>query len=194
MKTIKWTIISLFAFLLSSGCTINFTPQSDVTSNAKIDSQSSESNTKNNSVSNPEHQNYLKEAFHLAGQGKVKGCRLDVNKGYDINSIISEYGKQPDSEDVADNGIAYEHYKSENLVFGVKGRGDVLVEIRSFDPFLHTITRSEVDKVLGKPDHVRKLKGQSIYVYHVNGNEFKLIFHLTKTDPTIDHISVYFPN
>lgn len=76
----------------------------------------------------------------------------------------------------------------------MKGRGDILVEIRSFDPKLHTIKRSEVDKVLGKPDDMRKLKGQSIYVYKVNGNEFKLIFHLTKPDPTIDHISVLSPD
>lgn len=189
LKSLKLTIIGLFALLILSGCTVNFTP-----SESNSDSNTSKTNTSDNPSVNAEHRNYLKETQDLAGKGMVKGSRLSVNGDYDIESIISEYGRKPDSEDVADNNIAYEKYKDMNVVFGVQGRGDVLVDIRSYDPYLHNITRSEVDKVLGKPDNIRKLKGQSIYVYHVNGYEFKLIFLLTKSDPTIDHISVYSPD
>ncbi len=186
LKSIKLTIITILGLLMLNGCTINFT-------SPKSNSTSSQSNTSHDTSENTDHQNYLQISYNLASQGKVIGCKLVANKNDNIENIIAEYG-QPESEDVPIDGIAYENYKSHNLVFGVTGRGDWIVDIRSYDPYLHTITRSEVDKVLGKPNDVRKLKGQSIYVYHVNGYEFKLIFLLTKDDPTIDHISVYSPD
>ncbi|MCH5583475.1 YjgB family protein [Shimazuella sp. AN120528] len=185
MKSIKITIITILGLLILNGCTVHFT-------SPKSNSTSSQSDTSLDTSVNTEHRNYLQNSYDLASQGKVPGCKLVANKNDNIENMIAEYG-QPESEDVS-NDIGYESYKSRNLVFGVTGRGEEIVDIRSYDPYLHTITRSEVDKVLGKPSDIRKLKGQSIYVYHVNGYEFKLIFLLTKDDPTIDHISVYSPD
>ncbi len=149
---------------------------------------------------NSDHKTYLQKSFALAKQGKVLLSPLAANKN-DYESVINKYG-EPDKRD---NSYPYLEYSKLYLAFGV-GKGEVLDDVRSFDPKLHKITRSEVTRILGKPDHIRSLKGQQIYVYDINGHnghvdgfsdvngyEFKLIFNLTKKDPTIDHISVFSP-
>ncbi|MCH5584911.1 YjgB family protein [Shimazuella sp. AN120528] len=193
MKSIKLTIITILGLLILNGCTINVPSSKSNSTNptsSSSDTNSTDQNTSSNTDSsvNIEHRNYLQQSYDLANEGKVIGSEFAANKN-DIESVEDKYG-QPDTPD---NTYAYYIYKSRNLSFHV-GKGDILDDVRSYDPYLHNITRSEVKKVLGEPTHIRKLKGQSIYVYHANGYEFKLIFLLTKDDPTIDHISVYSPD
>jgi hypothetical protein len=201
MRFINLTIFTILGLLLLNGCSVNVSPTPSPSPNP-TNTTSTQTNTNStnpetpsetdtpvdsNTSVNADHQKYLQKAYDLANQGKVIGSEFAAHKDV-IETVEEKYG-QPDS---VDSTYAYHNYTSRNLAFHV-GKGDLLDDIRSYDPNLKSITRSEVKKVLGEPNHVRKLKGQSIYVYKVSEYEFKLIFHLTKDDPTIDHISVYSP-
>jgi hypothetical protein len=134
---------------------------------------------------NHEHQKYLLQTLALAGSGKVIGCNFAANKNT-LTDVKKEYG-EPNAKS---KDFPYYIYGKRHLDFGV-GKDDLIYDIRSHDPKLMKITRSEVVKILGVPHNIKHNQGESIYIYDVNGFQLKLIYVLDKDDPTIHHSSVY---
>ncbi|MXQ52343.1 YjgB family protein [Shimazuella alba] len=134
---------------------------------------------------NPDHQKYLLESLALAGSGKVIGSEFAANK-HTLSDVKKKYG-EPNAKS---KDFPYYIYSKRNLDIGV-GKDDLIYDMRSHDPKLKKITRSEVVKILGVPTRIKHNTGESIYIYDVNGFQLKLIYELTKDDPTIHHSSVY---
>ncbi|WP_028778520.1 YjgB family protein [Shimazuella kribbensis] len=134
---------------------------------------------------NQEHQKYLLQTLALAGSGKVIGSNFVANKNT-LTDVKKEYG-EPSAKS---KDFPYYIYGKKRLDFGI-GKDDLIYDIRSHDPKLMKITRSEVVKILGVPHNIKHNTGESIYIYHVNGFQLKLIYVLDKDDPTIHHSSVY---
>lgn len=167
-----------------NGCEFTIYPtKSKQTANIQLPSTKEPTKSSHHQPKN-KHQVYLLQTFAQARHGKVLGCEFTVNKD-NFTAVKAKYGK-PDTKG---EKSPYYIYLEEHLTFGIAKNG-LIFDIRSYDPKLRKITRSEVVKTLGIPDKIRHNKDESIYVYHVSRFEFKLIFELTKDDPTIDHSSV----
>ncbi|MCH5585634.1 YjgB family protein [Shimazuella sp. AN120528] len=194
MKFVRLIGISALVFFLLNGCDfISASPKKNE-DNTLETSQSLEETTSTKETTipenipqkiDPEHQKYLLQSLALAGSGKVIGS--DFAAGINtLKDVKKKYG-EPNAKS---KDFPYYIYSKRNLDFGV-GKKDLIYDVRSHDPKLMEITRSEVVKILGEPNEIKHNTGESIYIYHVNGYQFKLIYFLNKDDPTIHHSSVY---
>jgi hypothetical protein len=194
MKFVHVIGISALVFLLLNGCSFFSSSQKKDGKTTPTTSQSIEETVSAketpipDNVSkkiDPEHQKYLLHSLALAGSGKVIGSNFAANKNT-LTDVKKEYG-EPNAKS---KNFPYYIYSKRRLDFGV-GKKDLIYDVRSHDPKLMEITRSEVVRILGEPNEIKHNTGESIYIYHVNGFKFKLIYFLNKDDPTIHHSSVY---
>ncbi|MGG1660934.1 YjgB family protein [Brevibacillus sp. NRS-1366] len=130
----------------------------------------------------------------LAKNGQTLGSSSRVEK--DVFDEIEKVWGKPDIVSFV-NGISYNTYRDRNLVFGFN-KGMQIVDIRSYDPRLQSISLAEVQDALGKPQSVTTAGGQTIYTYKVTDKyELKIIFSgvMGKKPSTlyIDHVNVYYP-
>lgn len=131
----------------------------------------------------------------LAQEGKVPGCDYAL-KTTCIEDIEKAWGKPEKTDYVAAAKGSFASYPGRGLVFGFN-KGSQIFDIRSYAKELNTIRQSDLVKIYGNPDMTRRVNGEDIIGY-VMGDEFKIRFVFpaagkTNPDPTLDHISVFYP-
>lgn len=136
----------------------------------------------------------LQSVRDLSKNGQPFGSQYRVEK-----DVFDDAEKQLGKPDVVSfvNGITYNTYRDLNLVFAFN-KGMQIVDIRSYDPRLQTITLAEVRETLGEPASKTTTGGQTIYTYKVTPDyELKFIFSGIMTDDPnslyIDHVNIYYP-
>ncbi|MEH7377016.1 beta-N-acetylhexosaminidase [Neobacillus drentensis] len=137
---------------------------------------------------------YSREIFSLSKEGKVVNIPFISGKTK-IKEVHNEWGKPNQTTETASG--RYEEYEDRNVVIGYLG--EVVSDIRSYDPELQKIPQSEIKLTCGKPDEIRSYKDdthdQIILVYQVTPlTELKWILPKPtdqEPNPKVDHISVY---
>lgn len=128
----------------------------------------------------------LKDMFELAKSGKVSGIEFAAKTGL-IDDVEKKWGKA-DKEESAGSGI-YATYTKKNAVIGFN-KGSQIIDIRSNDPKLHTLTLSQIEQALGKPTDTKLNGDDTIYIYQAT-DIFQLKFIIPKSTGKVDHISVF---
>ncbi|MDR7237598.1 beta-N-acetylhexosaminidase [Neobacillus drentensis] len=137
---------------------------------------------------------YISELFSLAKEGKVVGIPFDSGKAKK-QEVHNKWGEPNQTTDTASG--RYEEYKNRNVVIGYLG--EIVSDIRSYDPELQKIRQNEIKLTCGEPDEIRYFKDEThdqiILVYQVNPlTELKWILPKPtdqEPNPKVDHISVY---
>ncbi|PGY12096.1 beta-N-acetylhexosaminidase [Bacillus sp. AFS031507] len=137
---------------------------------------------------------YSREIFSLSKEGKVVNIPFISGKTK-IKAVHNEWGKPNQTTETASG--RYEEYEDRNVVIGYLG--EVVSDIRSYDPELQKIPQSEIKLTCGKPDEIRSYKDdthdQIILVFQVTPlTELKWILPKPtdqEPNPKVDHISVY---
>ncbi|WP_235550023.1 YjgB family protein [Paenibacillus sp. Soil766] len=124
--------------------------------------------------------------LELAKSGKVNGIPFAANTGL-TDDVDKSWGKADKSES-AGSGI-YATYTKKNAVIGFN-KGSQIIDIRSNDPKLHTLTLSQIEQALGKPTDTKVNGDDTIYIYKAS-QEFQLKFIIPKSTGKVDHISVF---
>ncbi|OAS21639.1 hypothetical protein A8708_17105 [Paenibacillus oryzisoli] len=128
----------------------------------------------------------LKDMYELAKSGKVNGIPFAANTGLTDN-VEKTWGKA-DKTESAGSGL-YATYSKKNAVIGFN-KGSQIIDIRSNDPKLHTLTLSQIEQALGKPTDTKVNGDDTIYIYKAS-QEFQLKFIIPKSTGKVDHISVF---
>lgn len=131
----------------------------------------------------------------LAKEGLVPDCKFAAGKSM-IDEIKQEWG-DPTNEGAAGQGI-YATYPQRGYDFGFN-KGSQVFDVRSYAPAIKQIKYSTVKAVLGEPTQVNYYADpkQNILIYKA-GDQYELQFIFPEPtaqilDPTLDHISVFFP-
>ncbi|WP_338044180.1 YjgB family protein [Paenibacillus oryzisoli] len=124
--------------------------------------------------------------YELAKSGKVNGIPFAANTGLTDN-VEKTWGKA-DKTESAGSGL-YATYSKKNAVIGFN-KGSQIIDIRSNDPKLHTLTLSQIEQALGKPTDTKVNGDDTIYIYKAS-QEFQLKFIIPKSTGKVDHISVF---
>ncbi|NGQ95138.1 YjgB family protein [Brevibacillus sp. SYP-B805] len=129
----------------------------------------------------------------MAKEGRGFGTDFTVEHT-GLETVEKDWGK-PDAIDFV-NGIGYAAYNGRGFVFGFN-KGEQLVEIRSYDLRLQELTKSQIEKTLGKPAAIHTLQDQVILVYNATDKyQLKVVFPAPTRevpDPHVDHINVFYP-
>jgi hypothetical protein len=128
----------------------------------------------------------IKDMFELAKVGKVAGIEFAGETSF-FQDVEKTWGKS-DSKDAAGSGI-YATYTKKNAVIGFN-KGDQIIDIRSNDPKLQTITLTQIEQALGKPTDTKVNGNDTIYIYKAS-DMFQLKFIIPKSSGKVDHISVF---
>ncbi|WP_144550177.1 beta-N-acetylhexosaminidase [Bacillus sp. X1(2014)] len=137
---------------------------------------------------------YINELFSLAKEGKVGGIPFDSGKAKK-QEVHNKWGEPNQTTETASG--RYEEYEKRHAVIGYLG--EVVSDIRSYDPKLQKIRQNDIKKAGGEPDQIRYYKDETqdqiILVYQVNPlTELKWILPKPteqEPNPKVDHISVY---
>ncbi|MBV7504399.1 beta-N-acetylhexosaminidase [Bacillus sp. sid0103] len=137
---------------------------------------------------------YSSEIFSLAKEGKVVNIPFISGKTK-AKEVHNKWGEPNQTTETA--SVRYEEYENRNVVIGYLG--EVVSDIRSFDPELQKIRQNEIKMTGGEPDEIRYFKDdthdQIILVYQVTPlTELKWILPKPtdqEPNPKVDHISVY---
>lgn len=141
----------------------------------------------------------IQDLVVAARQGKVPGCDFAAGKTNYEPTVTDLWGKADSVKDLFPKG-RYVVYGSRRITLGVN-KGELLFEVRSFDPKYKELTRADITAVLGNPDSLRYYKDsnvqQDILVYDVS-RDYQISFVLpqankTNPDPHVDHICVVSP-
>lgn len=130
----------------------------------------------------------LKDMLVLARKGLVKGSEYAAHTGL-IDEVEKKWGKA-DQIDSAGKGL-YATYKKRGITFGFN-KGELIFDVRSYDPELHKLTLPAIEKTLGKPKETAKNGDDQIYVYQAS-EQFELKFVIPAATGKVDHISVFSP-
>ncbi|GLI10621.1 hypothetical protein YDYSG_66550 [Paenibacillus tyrfis] len=130
----------------------------------------------------------LKDMLVLARKGQVKGSEYAAHTGL-IDEVEKKWGKA-DQIDSAGKGL-YATYKKRGITFGFN-KGELIFDVRSYDPELHKLTLPVIEKTLGKPKETAKNGDDQIYVYQAS-EQFELKFVIPAATGKVDHISVFSP-
>ncbi|MDR6550273.1 YjgB family protein [Paenibacillus qinlingensis] len=128
----------------------------------------------------------IKEMFELAKVGKVAGITFAGETGF-FEDVEKAWGSA-DHKDVVGSFI-YATYGKKNAVIGFN-KGDQIIDIRSNDPKLQTITLNQILQALGKPVDTKVNGDDTIYIYKAS-DMFQLKFIIPKSSGKVDHISVF---
>jgi hypothetical protein len=135
----------------------------------------------------------LQKIMERARQGKVINADFAVETSV-FDSVEKKWGK-PDTSDFA-NGLTYATYQKQKVVFGYN-KGRQVVEVRSYDPALQSLTLAKVKEALGSPASINNFAGEVIYVYNASEKyQLKLVLPAPTRqvpNPHVDHINVLYP-
>ena len=137
---------------------------------------------------------YINDLFSFAKEGKVVGIPFVSGKAKK-QEVQNKWG-EPDQTTDTESG-RYEEYKNRNIVIGYTG--EIVSDIRSYDPELQKIRQNDIKKAGGEPDQIRYYKDETqdqiILVYQVTPlTELKWILPKPtdqEPNPKVDHISVF---
>lgn len=141
------------------------------------------------------HRKLIQDIMQAASEGKVPDCEFGAKTAI-LEKITQKWGEPDQSDYVAAAKGTYITYQKHHMVFGFN-KGAQIFEVRSFASNLQALKRSEVEQVLGKPEHVQTYQGQEISGYTA-GDDFKLLFVFapasqSNPDPSVDHVNVLYP-
>ncbi|MDU0201036.1 MULTISPECIES: YjgB family protein [Paenibacillus] len=128
----------------------------------------------------------IKDMLELAKSGKVAGIEFAAETKL-IDDVEKAWGKA-DHTDVVASSI-YATYSKKNAVIGFN-KGDQIIDIRSSDPKLQTLTLNQIEQALGKPSDTKVNGDDTIYIYKAS-DMFQLKFIIPKSSGKVDHISVF---
>ncbi|MCY9659322.1 DUF4309 domain-containing protein [Paenibacillus chondroitinus] len=128
----------------------------------------------------------IKGMLELAKSGKVAGIEFAAETKL-IDDVEKAWGKA-DHTDVVASSI-YATYSKKNAVIGYN-KGDQIIDIRSSDPKLQTLTLKQIEEALGKPSDTKVNGDDTIYIYKAS-DMFQLKFIIPKSSGKVDHISVF---
>ncbi|OCT13502.1 hypothetical protein A8709_18060 [Paenibacillus pectinilyticus] len=128
----------------------------------------------------------LKDMFELAKSGKVAGIPFAAKTG--LTDEVEKLWGKADKTDSAGAGL-YATYAKKNAVIGFN-KGSQIIDIRSNDPKLRSLTLSQIEQALGKPTDTKLNGDDTIYIYQAS-NVFQLKFIIPKSTGKVDHISVF---
>ncbi|SMQ84917.1 beta-N-acetylhexosaminidase [Bacillus sp. OV166] len=196
---VKPLILSILSFLIILVVGIYaFDKDRGVKQSTKVNSKPPQTSTDGPTESvedkNKQLHAYSREIFSLSKEGKVVNIPFISGKT-NIKAVHNEWGKPNQTTETASG--RYEEYEDRNVVIGYLG--EVVSDIRSYDPELQKIPQSEIKLTCGKPDEIRSYKDdthdQVILVYQVTPlTELKWILPKPtdqEPNPKVDHISVY---
>ena len=137
---------------------------------------------------------YINELFSLAKEGKVVGIPFDSGKAKK-QEVYNKWGEPNQTTETASG--RYEEYKNRHVVIGYLG--EIVSDIRSYNPELQKIRQNDIKKAGGEPNQIRYYKDETqdqiILVYQVNPlTELKWILPKPteqEPNPKVNHISVY---
>ncbi|WP_246239244.1 YjgB family protein [Paenibacillus anseongensis] len=128
----------------------------------------------------------IKGMLELAKSGKVAGIEFAAETKL-IDDVEKAWGKADHTDVVASN--IYATYAKKNAVIGFN-KGDQIIDIRSSDPKLQTLTLKQIEEALGKPSDTKVNGDDTIYIYKAS-DMFQLKFIIPKSSGKVDHISVF---
>lgn len=128
----------------------------------------------------------IKDMLELAKLGKVAGIAFAAETKL-IDDVEKAWGKADHTEAVGSS--IYATYSKKNAVIGFN-KGDQIIDIRSNDPKLQTLTLNQIEEALGKPDDTKVNGDDMIYIYKAT-EVFQLKFIIPKSSGKVDHISVF---
>ncbi|KRE56707.1 YjgB family protein [Paenibacillus sp. Soil750] len=205
-KTTIYTLI-LSTMLLATACSSTQEPASNTTTPSPSSSPSPTTTPATTSVASPTASpsaaptastvpssstsastvsKQIKDMFELAKSGKVSGIPFAANTG--LTEDVEKLWGKADKTESAGSGI-YATYSKKNAVIGYN-KGSQIIDIRSNDSKLHTLTLSQIEQALGKPTDTKVNGDDTIYIYKAS-QEFQLKFIIPKSSGKVDHISVF---
>lgn len=104
-----------------------------------------------------------------------------------IEDVEKSWGKA-DNKEAVGSGI-YATYTKKNAVIGFN-KGEQIIDIRSSDPKLQTLTLNQIEQALGKPVDTKANGDDMIYIYKAS-DVIQLKFIIPKSSGKVDHISVF---
>jgi hypothetical protein len=128
----------------------------------------------------------IKDMLELAKSGKVSGITFAANTG--LTDDVEKLWGKADKTEAAGSGL-YATYSKKNAVIGYN-KGSQIIDIRSNEPKLQTLTLTQIEQALGKPTDIKLNGDDSIYIYQAS-KEFQLKFIIPKSTGKVDHISVF---
>lgn len=141
----------------------------------------------------PKSDELLRTIRKQAEKGSVINAPYMVEKT--VSDTVEKDWGAPDRTHYA-NGLTYFSYDKHGIVLGYN-KGMQLVDIRSLDPRIQSISLSQVEKEYGKPNRVSEFDGQTIYTYDVTDKyQIKFVFQGSigaGSDLRAIHYNVYYP-
>ncbi|MFC5449312.1 YjgB family protein [Paenibacillus aestuarii] len=128
----------------------------------------------------------IKDMLELAKSGKVSGIPFAAKTGHS-DEVAQAWGKAENKDAIGSD--IYETFAKKNAVIGYN-KGSQIIDVRSTDPKLHTITLSQIEQALGKPTDTKVNGDDTIYIYKAS-DVFQLKFIIPKSTGKVDHISVF---
>ncbi|MCZ8514315.1 DUF4309 domain-containing protein [Paenibacillus filicis] len=128
----------------------------------------------------------IKRMLESAQSGKVEGIAFAAKTNV-IDDVEKAWG-QADKKDWTGSRL-YAIYSKKNAAFGFN-KGSQIIDVRSYDPKLHTLTLKQIEQTLGKPADTKVNGNDNIYIYQAS-DTFQLKFIIPKTTGYVDHISVF---
>ncbi|NOU68552.1 DUF4309 domain-containing protein [Paenibacillus sp. LMG 31461] len=128
----------------------------------------------------------MKDMLELAKSGKVSGIPFAAKTV--LSDDVEKLWGKADKTESAGSGI-YATYSKKNAVIGYN-KGSQIIDIRSNDPQLQTLTLTQIEQALGKPTDIKLNGDDTIYIYQAS-QEFQLKFIIPKSTGKVDHISVF---
>ncbi|MGG1516327.1 YjgB family protein [Paenibacillus oryzisoli] len=128
----------------------------------------------------------IKAMLELAKSGKAEGIAFAAKTNL-TEDVEKAWGKA-DTSEFAGSGI-YATYSKKHAAIGYN-KGSQIIDIRSYDPKLQTITLSQIEQALGKPADTKVNGSDTIYIYKAS-DEFQLKFVIPQSTGKVDHISVF---
>jgi peptidoglycan-N-acetylglucosamine deacetylase len=183
LKRYSWILVFFYFIIL-----VSFIPGPD-TSSSKSNEESnhqedekSDSSTKEDSKPSDSFPKQIRD-LALIGKGLNSEYTLKTN----IQRIYENWG-DPDYKDKYNENF-YVTYEQRGITFGFYENG-VIIDIRSYDDKLQSLTYDEISSALGEPSDTRRVNDESIYVYKLN-EEIELKFIIPNKTGRVDHTSVY---
>ena len=129
---------------------------------------------------------FLARLVEQAEQGMIPDSEFSLLRST-IDEVEQRWGK-PDKVDSVD-GTSYATYEQRGVTFGFAEANRQIVDLRSYDPMLQSITPAMLEEQLGAPDQVREIPDEIVYSYSI-GEKIALRFVISAHSGTVDHLSL----
>ncbi|USG65225.1 YjgB family protein [Brevibacillus ruminantium] len=124
-------------------------------------------------VSDNKEETLIRTIKEKAMQGQVFNQNISLETSM-FDELEQAWGK-PDRTDSA-NGIMYATYGKKGVVLGYN-KGMQIVDIRTNDPQLHSLSLEQVKRILGEPARVNSFAGQTIHIYNITDKyQLKIVY------------------